>query len=108
MIEFSGRKNQHKPQVIKTIATDGTGVDVLVERTLTFLKAHNRDQHRGKEKIRAELMELAEREIHKRMMEQWNQDGALDDAVSLVMAHEKDPYSIVEELIAPLNDLIIR
>ena len=53
-------------------------------------------------------MELTEREIHKRIMSHWNHNGNLDDAVLRVTMHEKDQYSIIEELIASLNGLFMR
>lgn len=91
------------PPVLKTIATKGEGIHELVEQTLHLLNSLDRRNSWQEERIREELIGLVEKEVVDLIKKNWNEDGGLDRAVEQIMTQERDPYSIVREVIDPLT-----
>jgi LAO/AO transport system kinase len=91
------------PPVLKTVATKGEGIHELVEQTLYLLNSLDRRDSWQEERIREELIGLVEKEVVDLIKKNWNEDGGLDRAVKQIMAQERDPYSIVREVIDPLT-----
>lgn len=94
-----------KPPILKTIATKGDGIPQLVEKIVDLLTSLDRKDTWQEERIREELIGLVEKEVVGLIKKRWNEDGGLDKAVKQIMAQERDPYSIVQEVIAPLAPL---
>jgi LAO/AO transport system kinase len=97
------------PTVLETVATSGEGIETLAE-TLADHRAHlertgeseRKARARYAEEIRALLREdagdLLEREIERR--------GGMESFVDAVHARETDPYTVAEELLAPVRDCL--
>ena len=95
-----------KPPILKTIATKGDGVPDLVDRSLEILNSLDRKDNWQTERIREELIGLVDKEVMDLIKKKWKKDGGLDRSIKEIMNQESDPYSIVREVIAPLEPLL--
>ncbi|RRJ29044.1 methylmalonyl Co-A mutase-associated GTPase MeaB [Halocatena pleomorpha] len=98
-----------EPQVIETIANDGEGVEelatvlqehaeYLVESGTRTRRAQQRYAQEITTHLREDLRHLTAQEIDAR--------GSLDEFAAAVTRRETDPYTIVDELIAPIEECI--
>ena len=99
------------PPIVETVATDGEGVETLlaaIDEHVAFLegsglrseKARTRQAEAIRTLLRDDLRELIEREIRSR--------GGLDERVDAVNRRETDPYAVVDDLLAPIEDCFDR
>lgn len=106
MLQLGLDTGRPKPQIMKTVATKGEGIPQLVEETLGLLNSFDRKDTWQKERIREELIGLVEKEVVGIIKKKWDEDGELEKAIELIIERKKDPYSIVQKVIAPLNDFL--
>ena len=102
MLAFSTFNDSPTIPVMKTTATTGEGVLALIEILFKSIQFQKTDPIRQTERLREEILGLMEREISRILHRNWVKNGKLDNALKEVLAREIDPYSIVEEMIAPL------
>ncbi|MCP4682566.1 MAG: methylmalonyl Co-A mutase-associated GTPase MeaB [Desulfobacterales bacterium] len=101
------RRNQ-RPPIIKTVASKGKGIEELVDATLNYLDALDRKDKWQEERVKEELIGLLEKEILGLIKKRWNRNGNFDKDVKSVIDMEKDPYSIVREVLDPLKEYILK
>lgn len=106
MLDLDTNPNSKRPPVMKTVGIKGEGVAELVDQTLGLLETVDKKSKWREERVKEELIGLAEKEIMTLLKRFWNERGELDKAVKQVLDLEKDPYSIVQEIIAPFNKII--
>ncbi len=106
MLELGLDTGRPKPAIMKTVATKGEGISQLVEQTLGLLDSFDRKDTWQKERIQEELIGLVEKEVVGIIKKNWNENGELEKAIELIIERKKDPYSIVQKVIAPLNDFL--
>lgn len=106
MLDLDTNPNSKRPPVMKTVGVKGEGVAELVDQTLGLLETVDKKSKWREERVKEELIGLAEKEIMTLLKRFWNERGELDKAVKQVLDLEKDPYSIVQEIIAPFNKII--
>lgn len=106
MLDLDTNPDSKRPPVIKTVGIKGEGVAELVDQTLGLLETVDKKSRWREERVKEELIGLAEKEIMTLLKRFWNERGELDKAVKQVLDQEKDPYSIVQEVIAPFNKII--
>ncbi len=106
MLDLDTNPDSKRPPVIKTVGIKGEGVTELVDQTLGLLETVDKKSRWREERVKEELIGLAEKEIITLLKRFWNERGELDKAVKQVLDQEKDPYSIVQEVIAPFNKII--
>jgi LAO/AO transport system kinase len=97
------------PPIVETVATDGEGVDGLID---TFDDHHaflertglltERVRSRYAEEIRTLLREDAAGLVEAEL----DRHGGVDDLVDAVMAGETDPYRLADEILAPLEECV--
>lgn len=105
MLDLDTNPNSKRPPVMKTVGVKGEGVAELVDQTLGLLETVDKKSKWREERVKEELIGLAEKEIMALLKRFWNERGELDKAVKQVLDLEKDPYSIVQEIIAPFNKI---
>jgi LAO/AO transport system kinase len=95
-----------RPPVLKAIALDGTGVDELLE-TIGAHRAYLRESgllvRQERERARADLMSLLERELVGRLVERVGVD-VLERWVDRIADREVDAYSAVEMIVEGERD----
>ena len=96
-----GEKVERRPPILKTIATNGTGVPELVDAIWRFrsqaepTRAARRQQQSGfrlRELVAQQFMDHLERDVLK--------PGELEAIVDRVAARELDPYTAADQLLA--------
>jgi LAO/AO transport system kinase len=97
------------PPIVETVATEGEGVEDLldvVDEHGAFLAASGLESEKTRTRhaetirtlLRDDLREMAEREIEAA--------GGFDELVEAVYRRETDPYAVVDDLIAPVEDCL--
>jgi LAO/AO transport system kinase len=100
MLELSEEEEQGAPPVIKTSAVTGEGIEMLVDTLVQQMGRKAKAGRCDQERVKEEILTLMEREVFHRIRRQWAENGALDDAVRLVVSGDKDPYSVAEEMLS--------
>jgi len=91
------------PPVIRTVATDNKGIDVLAETVGKFRKHFESSSERAKkhtEHWRYRLIELLEARILDRVLNAAGGESALNQLAADVAERRKDPFVAVNELLA--------
>ncbi len=99
MLSLSSQDNDIKVPVLKTVSTTGQGIPELVETMSDFLTNTEKTPKKTENRIREELLVLLEKETARALRKNWVDKGLLDKAVENIISGERDPYSIVQEVI---------
>jgi LAO/AO transport system kinase len=102
MLDLSADETSSQTPVLKTIASTGEGVVDLVTMMLVNFEAGRIRVSWSEERAREEILSLLEKETSRNLQDRWVRNGYLTEAVKQVIAHERDPYSIVQEMMMPL------
>jgi GTPase len=100
------RSDNWTPPVVKTVASDGTGVPELtraIDNYEKFLDSTELGRKRRMENWRNRLIAMLRDELLERVLTQQMSD---DDAVryaSEIAEHKRDPYTLVDEIIGKFN-----
>lgn len=103
MLDLSCDSETQKPLICKTTAATGKGVPELVSAILNRLETVTRNEAWQKQQVKNELMGLLEKEVARVLREQWGQKGTFERAVDEIFSRQRDPYSVVQEIITPLS-----
>ena len=106
MLELCAETSMPAIPIFKTSATTGVGMDLLSDHLYqNFKKRDNRD-FRHENRVRSEILGLLEKEIARHLRLRIEHDGWLDNAVDQVVRRERDPYSVVGEIMAPFIEVM--
>ena len=106
MLDSNTKPSPWRPPIIKTAAIQNEGTDELlnaVQEHRTFLDSTGALAARRKERLRTEIIKLAERRISHIVQSQIKQNGRFEELVEKVAAREEDPYICVERIVGPLE-----
>ncbi len=106
MLSLAHRDDGWQPQIVKTVATEGTGIDELVEaiaRCQAFLQNSSIRLEKKKEAAKQRLVTLLEERLVKTAIQQVFPDGELNAVVEQISNRQRDPYSVVDEVIRKLR-----
>jgi LAO/AO transport system kinase len=101
MLSLAPFRDGWHPPVLRTVATTGEGIAPLreaLEQFRVFGEQHALRLERQREQWRARLLELLRQNLFESAIGELR-DGALESRVEDVLAHRRDPHSVVEELI---------
>jgi len=104
MQSLAARRDGWTPPVVRTTATEGTGIAELVEaidRFESFLAAGELGRQRRVAHWQARLREMLREEMLRRIEQRALTEDALANYAEQVAAGERDPYSLIEELAGP-------
>lgn len=96
------KKAVWKPPIVKTIAVENQGTDTLVEaieKHRSFLQQSGKLTKNRREKTRQETLALLRDEISRNVLEKVLGNGRFDALIDDIVAHKKDPYTSVQEII---------
>jgi LAO/AO transport system kinase len=95
--------------ILETVANTGEGVDDL----LTTLDAHReylvesgRLAAQSRSRYAAEIRTLLREDLSDLLAEEIDRRGGLERYVEAVVERERDPYSVSDELVAPIRDCV--
>ncbi|MEQ1869119.1 MAG: methylmalonyl Co-A mutase-associated GTPase MeaB [Vicinamibacterales bacterium] len=94
-----------RPLVVKTVATDGVGIEALCEAIERF-RAHHAGPHAGRRRTRSEyrLRELVSQRFMSYLERDVLREGELEAWVDRIAKHEVDPYSAADALLGRALD----
>jgi len=87
-----------KPPVVKTIATEGTGVPELAAALESFVKQLDREGKRV-ERWQQRLLDLIRQQALERVLQAGVGQQQLADYARQIVRRQRDPYSIVSEML---------
>jgi LAO/AO transport system kinase len=92
--------------VIKTIATEGRGIDHLIEgiqQYYSFLQNSAAPLEKKKEAAKQRLITLLEERLVNTAVEQMFPDGELNNVIDQIANRRRDPYSVVDDVVRNLR-----
>ncbi len=105
MLDMKRSAQAWNPPIVKTVATQGSGISELRDRIFEhrkFLMDGDGLRQKRLDRIRGEVMNLIEREISGRVHRVIKTDGSFEDCLAQIQNRQKDPYSYAQELTAPI------
>ena len=103
MQTLATRSDGWTPPVVKTVATDGTGISDLAEAVASyedFLKREGLLEKKKTENWRQRLVEMLRESLLQRALREQMNDGRVTRYAAEVAQHRRDPYSLVEEIVS--------
>ena len=106
MLSLAHRADGWQPPIVKTIATEGEGIDELsetVERSCLFFRNSPAQAAKKQEAERQRIITLLEERLVSTAVEQVFSDGEFNKVVAEIAERRKDPYSVVEQIVRNLR-----
>jgi len=103
MLSFSPRPDGWVPPLVRTIATQNEGINPLaaaIDSYARFTKDSALFIQKGRTHARERLLELLSEQLVGRVVHDHLENGTLDRYVEQVASRQKDPYSVVDEIIS--------
>ena len=97
------RRDRWTPPVVKTVATEGAGIGDLagaIARYRQYLESEDLLLNKQTENWRQRLLEMLRDALLKRVLREQMGDGAVSRYAAEVARHERDPYTLVEQIVA--------
>ena len=105
--EESGiRKDDWTPPIVKTIASEGTGIEELleaIESYRSYLQQGDRARARRIENWRVRIAAMLRDALFQRVLAYYLSAGEAARYAAEVAEHKRDPYSLVEEIVDELG-----
>jgi LAO/AO transport system kinase len=97
------------PPVLETVAKSGEGVEGLLE-TLSehrdWLERTGQFERRSRDRTAEEIRTLLREDVNRLVREELERRGGLESYVDSVVARETDPYTVADEVLAPVVECI--
>lgn len=106
MQSLATRKDNWMPPIVKTVATDGSGVpEVLqaIESYRAYLSKSDLGRDRRIASWRKRITEMLRDALFQRVVTSYLGNGEADRFAAEVAEHKRDPYSLVEEIVSELG-----
>jgi LAO/AO transport system kinase len=107
MQSLATRKDNWTPPIVKTVAHEGTGVPELLEAIESYRRyseTSERAQSRRVENWRERIAEMLRDALYQRVIATYMGDGEAQRYAAEVAEHKRDPYSLVEEIVAEVGN----
>lgn len=106
MQSLATRTDNWTPPIVKTVASDGTGVpEVLqaIESYRTYLSKGDLGLERRITNWRKRITEMLREALFQRVVTSYLGNGEADRLAAEIAQHKRDPYSLVEEIVSELG-----
>jgi LAO/AO transport system kinase len=106
LLALDHRSDGWIPPIVKTVATEGRGVDDLKKHIDDYLSRFTNSEQRlvrKKQAAREHLTALLRERLVQTTMDTAFAGEALDDVLGKIARHEADPHAIVDTILAPAN-----
>jgi len=106
MQSLSMRSDDWTPPIVKTVATDGSGIAAVVEAIEKFrlhLKQGNQGRNRRINNWRRRFREMLRDALFERVVTDYLGNGEAERFATEIAEHKRDPYSLVEEIVGELG-----
>lgn len=102
MLSLAHRPDGWEPSVIKTVATEGQGIDELmgaIDTCYSFFQESAQRAGRKKDAARQRLVTLLEERLVNSAIEQVFSNGEMNRLIEQIVNRQQDPYTVVEEIV---------
>ena len=102
MQSLAMRTDNWMPSIVRTVATDGTGVEELATAIAEFGNYLDKSGMRLKKKVdnwRERLVEMLRESLLARVMREGVSAEKIGEYAANIAAHRRDPYTLVEEIV---------
>ncbi len=106
MQSLAMRHDDWIPPIVKTVASQGTGISDLVaaiEKYRQYLQQSDRARTRRIENWRGRIAEMLRDALFQRVLSHYLSDGEATRYAAEVAEHKRDPYSLVEKIVDNLG-----
>ncbi len=106
MQSLAVRRDNWTPPIVKTVASEGTGIRELVEAIegyRQYLQESGRAQARRVENWRERIAEMLRDALFQRVLSYYLSEGEANRYATEVAEHKRDPYSLVEKIVDELG-----
>ena len=104
---LEGRENgDWTPEIVETVATSGEGLDELIETFTshrTFLESSGALEAKARTRYAEEVRTLLREDAGRLLEGEIDRRGGIEEFVDRISAKETDPYTVADEIIAPLE-----
>ncbi len=106
MQSLAMRHDDWTPPIVKTVASDGSGIEELVraiEKYHSYLEQSDRARQRRIENWRVRIAEMLRDALFQRVLSYYLSEGEATRYAAEVADHKRDPYSLVERIVEGLG-----
>ncbi len=106
MQSLSVRSDNWTPPIVKTVASEGTGVPEVIDaigKYQAYLEQGSRGRSRRIENWRKRLTEMLRDALFQRVVTDYLGNGEAERYATEIAEHQRDPYSLVEEIVGELG-----
>jgi LAO/AO transport system kinase len=106
MLSLAHRSDGWLPPIVKTVATKGEGIEELMQAITScseFFQSASLRIERKRQAARQRLMTLLEERLLQAVVERAFPGDEINAVVDAIVRREKDPYSVVDEIIRSLT-----
>jgi len=106
MQSLAMRHDDWTPPIVKTVASDGSGIEELVraiEKYHSYLEQSDRARQRRIENWRVRIAEMLRDALFQRVLSYYLIEGEATRFAAEVADHKRDPYSLVERIVEGLG-----
>jgi LAO/AO transport system kinase len=106
VLSLAHRADMWEPPIVKTVATQGDGIDELVEaieKCYQYFRNSEIRIHKRKQAEEQRFMKLLEERLITAAVQQVFPNGELGKIVTEIAERRQDPYSVVEKIIGTLK-----
>ncbi|WP_435069858.1 methylmalonyl Co-A mutase-associated GTPase MeaB [Haloplanus sp. C73] len=99
------------PPVLETVATEGTGVDALVDTLddhYTYLRSTGELAQRERTRYAEEIRQLLRADAADLVETELDRHGGMEAVVDDVLSRETDPYTVADRILDPLAECVER
>ncbi|MFC7250009.1 methylmalonyl Co-A mutase-associated GTPase MeaB [Halomicroarcula sp. GCM10025324] len=99
------------PPIVETVANRAEGVDEFITALADhgdFLDRTGRRDEQERARFAAEIRTLLREDANGLVTRELDRKGGIDQAISDVVARETDPYTVVDDVLAPLRECLDR
>jgi LAO/AO transport system kinase len=108
---LAARRDHWSPPIIKTVATEGKGAAELAQAIAayeTYLSQHNLVLKKRARHWRDRLLEMLRDALLRRLVREQAGEEEISRYAAEVAEHKRDPYALVEEIVASLGKHDVR
>jgi len=106
MQSLAMRKDNWTPPIVKTVASEGTGITELlaaIEKYREYLQQSGGARARRIENWRVRIAEMLRDALFQRVLSYYLSEGEANRYAAEVAEHKRDPYSLVEKIVDELG-----
>jgi LAO/AO transport system kinase len=97
------------PPIVETVANRGEGVEDFLETLAdhgAYLDRTGRREGQARERFAAEIRTLLREDANELLVEELDRRGGIEHYVDAVIERHTDPYTVVDDVLAPLRECV--